>query len=43
MAQVPRDAFVPDELRASAYANRPLPIGQGQTISQPDGAGTHLG
>lgn len=32
---VPRDAFVPDELAASAYANRPLPIGGGQTISQP--------
>ena len=35
MARVPRDAFVPDELQASAYANRPLPIGHGQTISQP--------
>jgi protein-L-isoaspartate(D-aspartate) O-methyltransferase len=32
---VPRHAFVPAELRAHAYDNRPLPIGQGQTISQP--------
>lgn len=35
MLRVPREAFVPDHLRDSAYANRPLPIGQGQTISQP--------
>jgi protein-L-isoaspartate(D-aspartate) O-methyltransferase len=35
MAQVPRDAFVPDELKSSAFDNGPLPIGQGQTISQP--------
>ncbi|TVQ27530.1 MAG: protein-L-isoaspartate(D-aspartate) O-methyltransferase [Spirochaetaceae bacterium] len=32
---VPRDRFVPDESRAAAYDNRPLPIGRGQTISQP--------
>lgn len=32
---VPRDAFVPDDLVDSAYDNRPLPIGEGQTISQP--------
>ncbi len=32
---VPRHAFVPDELVDSAYANHPLPIGHGQTISQP--------
>lgn len=32
---VPRHAFVPDELVDSAYANHPLPIGNGQTISQP--------
>ncbi|MCC7106437.1 MAG: protein-L-isoaspartate(D-aspartate) O-methyltransferase [Chloroflexi bacterium] len=32
---VDRSAFVPDRLRAEAYANQPLPIGQGQTISQP--------
>lgn len=35
MASVPRDAFVPEELRAYAYDNRPLPIGHEQTISQP--------
>ena len=35
MRQVPRHLFVPDSLRASAYADRPLPIGHGQTISQP--------
>jgi protein-L-isoaspartate(D-aspartate) O-methyltransferase len=35
LRRVPRHAFVPVELAASAYANRPLPIGQGQTISQP--------
>jgi protein-L-isoaspartate(D-aspartate) O-methyltransferase len=32
---VPREAFVPDELRSRAYENVALPIGQGQTISQP--------
>jgi protein-L-isoaspartate(D-aspartate) O-methyltransferase len=35
MAKVPRHLFVPPHLRAQAYADRPLPIGQGQTISQP--------
>jgi protein-L-isoaspartate(D-aspartate) O-methyltransferase len=35
LRRVPRHAFVPDELRASAYINHPLPIGHGQTISQP--------
>ena len=35
MATVPRHAFVPDPRRAYAYADRPLPIGHGQTISQP--------
>jgi len=35
MARVPRELFIPDELRASAYENRPLPIGLNQTISQP--------
>jgi protein-L-isoaspartate(D-aspartate) O-methyltransferase len=33
--QVPRTAFVPPELIDYAYENRPLPIGRGQTISQP--------
>lgn len=32
---VPRHKFVPLPLRSQAYANRPLPIGHGQTISQP--------
>jgi len=35
MADVPRDLFVPPELRADAWENVPLPIGAGQTISQP--------
>jgi protein-L-isoaspartate(D-aspartate) O-methyltransferase len=35
LAAVPRHEFVPVELRDVAYLNRPLPIGQGQTISQP--------
>lgn len=35
MRLVPRHEFVPDESQFSAYANRPLPIGHGQTISQP--------
>lgn len=35
MAKVPRHLFVPVEETASAYGNHPLPIGNGQTISQP--------
>ena len=35
MKAVPRHHFVMAELRAKAYADRPLPIGEGQTISQP--------
>src|SRR5262245_16473450 len=35
MAKVPRHEFVPQAERRNAYANRPLPIGKGQTISQP--------
>lgn len=35
MGIVPREAFVPSDSRADAYADRPLPIGDGQTISQP--------
>jgi protein-L-isoaspartate(D-aspartate) O-methyltransferase len=35
MRRVPRHRFVPAEERAHAYADRPLPIGFGQTISQP--------
>ena len=33
--RAPRHEFVPEAERPSAYANRPLPIGHGQTISQP--------
>src|SRR3990172_3493624 len=33
--RVPREEFVPEDLRRFAYDNRPLPIGYGQTISQP--------
>ena len=32
---VPRDAFVPSAMKHAAFANTPLPIGHGQTISQP--------
>jgi protein-L-isoaspartate(D-aspartate) O-methyltransferase len=35
MSKVPRHLFVPAPYDALAYANRPLPIGHGQTISQP--------
>lgn len=35
MRRVPRDAFVPAGLREFAYDDTPLPIGEGQTISQP--------
>ncbi|MFW6133030.1 MAG: protein-L-isoaspartate(D-aspartate) O-methyltransferase [Planctomycetota bacterium] len=34
-AEVPRHLFVPDSERPHAYEDRPLPIGRGQTISQP--------
>jgi protein-L-isoaspartate(D-aspartate) O-methyltransferase len=35
MLRVPRDAFVPEQYRAEAYQDHPLPIGDNQTISQP--------
>lgn len=35
LRKVRRDAFVPIDEQAQAYANHPLPIGHGQTISQP--------
>jgi len=35
MAEIPREVFVPPEDRWRAYANGPLSIGEGQTISQP--------
>ncbi|MDH5528227.1 MAG: protein-L-isoaspartate O-methyltransferase, partial [Nitrospirota bacterium] len=34
-AQVPRERFVPSDQRGLAYVDGPLPIGLGQTISQP--------
>nr|WP_245659466.1 protein-L-isoaspartate(D-aspartate) O-methyltransferase [Limimonas halophila] len=36
MAQVPREAFVPEAFQDQAYENRALPIGHGQTVSRPD-------
>ncbi|QTX06129.1 protein-L-isoaspartate(D-aspartate) O-methyltransferase [Agromyces archimandritae] len=35
MRSVPREAFVPASIAGEAYADHPLPIGSGQTISQP--------
>lgn len=35
LRRVPREMFVPAELRSHAFRNIPLPIGEGQTISQP--------
>ena len=35
MSRVPRERFVPARLASEAYSDKPLPIGHGQTISQP--------
>ena len=35
MRKIPRDRFIPPERRRDAYDDRPVPIGHGQTISQP--------
>ncbi len=35
LERVPRHEFVPDQYQSQAYADHPLPIGHGQTISQP--------
>jgi protein-L-isoaspartate(D-aspartate) O-methyltransferase len=35
MREVPREAFIPENMAPFAYEDSPLPIGQGQTISQP--------
>jgi protein-L-isoaspartate(D-aspartate) O-methyltransferase len=35
MGEVPREEFIPTDMRKYAYEDGPLPIGQGQTISQP--------
>jgi len=35
MKKIPRHIFVPENMRAHAYNDEPLPVGEGQTISQP--------
>src|SRR5690242_13106755 len=35
MAEVPRHEFIPEKDRREAYEDKPVPIGEGQTISQP--------
>ena len=35
MSKVPREEFVPEDVRAQSHSDGPLPIGQSQTISQP--------
>lgn len=35
MSEVPREAFVPEDMKPYAYRDSPLPIGEDQTISQP--------
>jgi protein-L-isoaspartate(D-aspartate) O-methyltransferase len=35
MLEIPRERFVPPEARVASYADHPIPIGYGQTISQP--------
>ncbi len=35
MSKVPREEFVPQDVRAESYTDGPVPIGHGQTISQP--------
>ncbi len=35
MGRIPREEFVPEKYRRQAYTDQPLPIGTGQTISQP--------
>jgi protein-L-isoaspartate(D-aspartate) O-methyltransferase len=35
MKKVPRHVFVPEDMLSNAYSDEPLPIGEGQTISQP--------
>ena len=35
MLRIPREQFVPENLRGQAYEDSPLPIGFGQTITQP--------
>jgi len=35
MSELPREYFVPPKYESEAYADKPLPVGLGQTISQP--------
>ncbi len=42
IAEVPRHLFVPEGVRHRAYEDSPLPIAQGQTISQPFVQATYL-
>ena len=35
MSRVPRQEFIPAEYRDQAYEDHPIPIGEGQTVSQP--------
>lgn len=35
LVRVPREQFIPDDQRGAAHQDRPIPIGYGQTISQP--------
>jgi protein-L-isoaspartate(D-aspartate) O-methyltransferase len=35
MREVPREPFIPERYRDQAYSDQPLPIGWGQTLSQP--------
>ena len=35
MAEIPREEFIPQSYQSQAYADGPLPIGMGQTVSQP--------
>jgi len=42
MKQVPRHEFIPEELHYCAYNNSPVPIGSGQTISQPFNQGNRI-
>lgn len=37
MGKVPRELFVPEDLRSYSYSDSPLPTGHGQTISAPHG------
>ena len=42
MAQVPREDFVPDDVRAIAYLDRPLPLGMGRQMNPPVATGRLL-